>query len=394
MVKETEYYDILEITPEATEREIKKAYRKLAVVCHPDKPTGDEDKFKQITEAYEVLSDNEKKQKYDQFGKAGLGDQGCGMDPRDIFEHIFGGMGMGGGRKSNVSNINHVEEVSLKDIYTGKKINITYNRFDVCSKCDGKGSKSGKSYKCKVCKGHGVKLMTRQIGPGMIQQMQVKCQSCDGKGEEVNLEDKCKQCSGKKVEKVEHTYVFDMPKGIPENTKLGIKNEGNQDCDTFQRSDLVLMIRVKNDSKFERSDNDLVLLMEVELWEALCGFKRKFKYITGETMWFNVDNGDQIKEGDLKIVRNKGMPIFRTNNNYGDLIIKFQVNYPPPQHIKVFRNKIEKLLKTQVVDDFEIKKGFKKIKLISADQYNQYNQNNQNMMNDSDDEQRESCKMQ
>jgi DnaJ-class molecular chaperone len=238
--------------------------------------------------------------------------------------------------------------------------------------------------------------MSRQIGPGMIQQMQKKCPLCKGQGEIVNNKDKCEQCSGKKVEKVKHTYEFDMPKGIPENVKLGIKNEGNQDYESFQRSDLVLMIKVKDSGDFERNDNDLVLNMEIELWEALCGFRKKFKFITGDTMWFEMDCKDQIKDGDLRIVEGKGMPIFRTKNDYGNLIIKFKVNYPPPEHIKVFKNKIEKLLKTKIEDDFKVKKEYEKIDLVSVDSFNKNNSGSQrtHSMDDSDNEQQEGCKMQ
>jgi DnaJ family protein A protein 2 len=387
MVKETEFYDRLEIDTNATEKEIKKAYRKLAIIHHPDKPTGNEEKFKQITEAYEVLSNNEKRQQYDKFGKAVLGEGGGGMDPRDIFEHIFGSMGGMGGfsgmpgmsgrgmnkRQNNISDITHIEHVTLKDIYFGKKINIKYDRFDVCSTCDGKGSKSGKSYKCNPCNGSGVKMITRQLGPGMIQQMQTQCNVCKGKGETVNQVDKCVKCNGNKVEKVKYTHEFELPKGIPENVKLCVQNEGNQDYDTYQRSDLILMIKIKDNSEFERNQNDLILNMEIELWEALCGFKRKLTYITGEQVWFEINYMEQIKDGDLRIIENKGMPIFRKNNKYGNLIIKFKVNYPPPNHIKLLKNKIETLLKVKTDENFNINENLKKVSLIYVDKYNNLN---------------------
>jgi DnaJ family protein A protein 2 len=402
MVKETEFYDRLQISPNATEKEIKKAYRKLAIIYHPDKPTGNEEKFKQITEAYEVLSNDEKKQKYDKFGKAGLG-EGGGMDPRDIFEHIFGGMGgmpgmggmggMGGmpgmrgmrKQKKNIPNIEHVEYIDLKDIYLGKKINLKYNRLDVCSVCDGKGSKSGKSYKCDQCNGNGIKFITRQIGPGMIQQMQTKCNACRGNGEKINEKDKCVKCNGNKVEKVKYTHEFELPKGIPENVKLCIQNEGNQDCETYQRSDLMLIFKVKNNSNYERDNNDLILNMDIELWEALCGFKKKFTYITGEQLWFEMNHMDQIKDGDLRIIENKGMPIFRKNGKYGNLIIKFKVNYPPPEHIKLFSNKIETLLKIKDVDNFKIKENYQKVYPVSTNKYDKSSPFHN--LDDSDDEQ-------
>ena len=395
MVKETELYKTLGIDSNATEKEIKKAYRGLALQYHPDKPTGDEEKFKEISAAYDVLSNAEKRQKYDQYGKAGLGEGGMGMNPNDIFQHIFGMGGMGGmggnpfGQRKRMSAkpIQHTEQVNLNDIYTGKKINIKYMRDDVCSKCDGKGSNNGKSYKCNTCKGQGVRLVTRQIGPGMIQQMQARCDDCNGCGENIDPIDRCKQCSGKKLEKIEHTYCFDMPPGTPENVNLGVQGEGNQCSETFQRSDLVLKIVIKKDPLFVIEENDLVMTMQIDLWEALCGFTKQFKHINEQSLWFKIDHMTQIKDGDVRIVQGKGMPIFRTKK-FGNLIVKFKVNYPPPQYIKENSHKIKKLLKTRHVENIEINDKCKKIELMSADKYNAKSNDNQYMQsnNESDDE--------
>lgn len=374
MVKETEFYTRLGLTPNASESDIKKAYRKLAIKHHPDKG-GNEDTFKKLTEAYEVLSNKDKREKYDNFGKDGLDNNGMNFNPQDIFNQFFGGMKK---KKKKVSNIKHTTEISLKDVYFGKKIDIVYFRNDVCSDCDGKGSKSGKSYKCEDCNGKGIRFITKQIGPGMIQQMQINCNKCNGKGEEINNEDMCSKCNGNKVEKVKHTLPFKIPPGVPDNVQLSIGNEGHQDTETFERSDLVLIFKIKN-SIFTRDENNLIYNLDLDIGEALCGCTKSFKHIDDEELCFDIDYKEQIKDGDIRIIENKGLPIFRHNNKFGDLIIKFNINYPPIEFIELnYKN---------ITDIFKIKDNKfsgNKVILKSIKQKNFEQQH----------EQQENCKMQ
>lgn len=381
MVKETEFYTRLGISPNATNSEIKKAYRKLAVIHHPDKG-GDENKFKELTEAYEVLSDKDKREKYDNFGKDGLGDNGMNFNPHDIFNQFFGGFGgMKQKKKKKVSNIKIVEEISMKDVYFGKKINIVYFRNDVCSSCDGKGSSSGKSYKCESCKGNGVKFITKQVAPGMIQQMQMTCNKCNGEGEIINNDDKCPKCNGNKIEKVKHTFPFEVPKGVPDNTQLGVGNEGHQDIDTFERSDLVLIFKVKNNI-FTREENNLIYNLDLDIGEALCGCKKSFKYIDDKEYWFDIDYKEQIKDGNIRIIENMGLPIFRHNNKFGDLIIKFNIIYPPIEFIDLHQENIKNIFKIKDNNFSGNKVNIKSVK--------KYRQNNAEQQF----EQQENCKMQ
>lgn len=343
MVKETEFYTRLGLTPNASESDIKKAYRKLAIKHHPDKG-GNEDTFKKLTEAYEVLSNKDKREKYDNFGKDGLDNNGMNFNPQDIFNQFFGGFGGMKKKKKKVSSIKHTTEISLKDVYFGKKIDIVYFRNDVCSECDGKGSKSGKSYKCEDCNGNGIRFITKQIGPGMIQQMQINCNKCNGKGEEINNEDMCSKCNGNKIEKVQHTLPFKIPKGVPDNVQLSIGNEGHQDTETFERSDLVLIFKIKN-SIFTRDENNLIYNLDLDIAEALCGCTKSLKYINDEELYFDIDYKEQIKDGDIRIIENKGLPIFRHNNKFGDLIIKFNIIYPPIEFIELNYKNITDIFK-------------------------------------------------
>jgi len=211
MVKETQLYDLLEITPDASPQDIKKAYRKMAMKYHPDKNPNNpeaESKFKDIGQAYEILGDDEKRERYDKYGMDAFKEGGMSQDPGSIFEAMFGGGGGGfgffggGGEKRGArktEDIVHQLEVSLEDLYNGKTSKLAVTRDQVCTTCKGAGTKSGVSGgKCRRCEGRGVRIIIKQIGP-MIQQMQTVCDACGGKGETIKDEDRCKSCKGKKV---------------------------------------------------------------------------------------------------------------------------------------------------------------------------------------------------
>jgi DnaJ family protein A protein 2 len=190
----TRYYNVLGVSKSASQEELKKAYRKLAIKNHPDKG-GDSEKFKEISQAYEVLSDPEKRDLYDQYGedalKEGMGGGGASHNPFDIFESFFGGGGgqsFGGGssrgnrRQRRGEDVVHPLKVSLEDLYNGTSKKLSLSRNVLCAKCKGKGSKSGASSQCSGCQGSGTKISIRQLGPSMIQQMQHVCSECKGSG--------------------------------------------------------------------------------------------------------------------------------------------------------------------------------------------------------------------
>jgi DnaJ family protein A protein 2 len=369
MVKDDNYYKILGVEPNADQKAIKKAYNKQVLKWHPDKnkEPGAEEKFKEIQKIYEVLSDAEKRSKYDEYGEEGLNEQGMhhGMDPNDIFQHMFGqGMGFGQrmGRQNNVPSVEKQINVNLEDIYNGKKIDITYNRSDLCSKCDGSGSKSGKSYKCGTCNGRGVRVVTRQMGPGMVQQMQMPCDKCNGQGESVNNNDKCVTCSGTKSEKVKFTFNFDLTPGMPSNVKFGIRGEGNQDVVSKQRSDLNVILTVSEHKVFKRNNNDLIIEQDIELWESLCGFEKQISHISGKKIWFSSNISEQIKSGDIRVIKGYGMPLYKNNKMFGDLVIKFNVVYPTVKYITQNMDKIKEILNTS-----NLKNDFVKTNCIKVD---------------------------
>lgn len=342
MVKETKYYEILGVQPTATEEELKKAYRKNALKYHPDKNNGDpamEAKFKEISKAYEILGDKQKRELYDQYGEAGLeGGAGAGgMNAEDLFSQFFGGGGggfgglggmFGGGQPRGppkARTIHHTHKVSLEDIYRGKVSKLALQRSIICPKCEGRGGKEGAVKKCAGCDGHGMKTMMRQMGP-MIQRFQTVCPDCNGEGEQINAKDRCKQCHGKKTvvdRKVLHVHV---DRGVKSGTKVEFRGEGDQ-APGIQAGDVVFEIEQKPHPRFTRRDDDLLYHADIELVTALAGGTIYVEHLDERWLSIEILPGEAIAPGAVKMVRGQGMPSYR-HHDYGNLYIQFNVKFP------------------------------------------------------------------
>jgi len=269
-----------------------------------------EDKFKEISSAYEVLSDPQKRSIYDQYGEAGLegGAAGGGMAAEDLFAQFFGGGGGGfggglGGMFGGMQNrgppkartIHHTHKVSLEDIYKGKISKLALQRSIVCPKCNGVGGKEGAVRRCSGCDGHGVKTMMRQMGP-MIQRFQTMCPDCNGEGEIIKEKDRCKQCHGKKTivdRKVLHVHV---DRGVRSGTKVEFRGEGDQ-APGIQAGDVVFEIEEKPHPRFTRKDDDLFYKCEIDLVTALAGGTIYIEHL--DDRWLSVDilPGESISPG-------------------------------------------------------------------------------------------------
>jgi len=333
-------YDVLEIQPNASEVEIKKAYRKLAMKYHPDKNAHSPeaaDKFKEIGHAYEILSDTQKRQIYDQYGEEGLnGDAGMGggMSAEDLFSQFFGGGGMGGmfggggmqtqGPKRS-RDIVHVHKVSLEDLYKGKVSKLALQKSVLCSKCEGRGGKEGAVRKCGGCNGAGMKTMLRQMGP-MIQRFQTVCPDCGGEGENIREKDRCKQCHGKKTITERKVLHVPVDKGMQDGQKITFNGEGDQGPDIIP-GDVVFVIEQKKHDRFERKGDDLYYKAEIDLLTALAGGSLVIEHLDDRYLQVSILPGEVISPGTVKQIPGQGMPSYR-HHDLGNLYIQFDVKFP------------------------------------------------------------------
>jgi DnaJ family protein A protein 1 len=281
MVKETAYYDLLGVKPNATSDELKKSYRKMALKYHPDKNPDKEaaEKFKNISQAYEVLSDEKKRQIYDKGGEQALKEGGMsdsGHNPMDIFEMFFGG-GMGRRRKENKGkDVIHQLGVTLEDLYNGSTRKLALQKNVVCDKCAGKGGKEGAVQRCSGCKGSGSQVILNQLGAGMYQQIHTTCRECDGTGEKINPKDMCKTCQGRKIVQERKILEVHVDKGMEDGQKITFFGEGDQ-SPGLEPGDIIIILEEREHALFRRREMDLFMKMDITLNEALCGFKRTIK---------------------------------------------------------------------------------------------------------------------
>jgi len=356
MVKETEFYDRLGVTPDAKVDDVKKAYKKMAIKYHPDKnPNNPEavEKFKEVSEAYEVLADENKRQMYDKYGKEGLREGGFGAhSAHDIFEQFFGGGGggfssfFGGGGRGGprrTEDIAHELQVSLEDLYKGKTSKLSVTRNVICSTCTGNGTKSGgSSAKCKTCDGRGIRLIIKQLGPGMIQQMQTVCGDCGGKGEVIKEEDKCKECKGKKVIKEKKVLNVYVEKGMRHGQKVVFSGESDE-APGMEPGDVIFVLVEKKHDLFKRQGNDLFMEVSIPLIEALGGFQLHIKHLDDRVLLVKSEKGEVINPGDVRMIGGEGMPIHKKPYEKGNLYITFTVEFP--KHGSLQPNQLQQLEK-------------------------------------------------
>ncbi|KAJ3261991.1 Type I HSP40 co-chaperone [Boothiomyces macroporosus] len=337
--KETKLYDILGVSPDCSESELKKAYRKLALKYHPDKNPDAGDKFKEISHAYEVLSDDQKRQVYDRYGEEGLsGDGGHGVNPEDLFSQLFGGGGgfFGGGRQQQRGprkgkDMAHGLKVSLEDLYKGKTSKLALQKQVLCGSCEGRGGKEGSVKSCTGCNGRGVKIIMRQMGP-MIQQMQQTCPDCQGEGEVIQEKDRCKACNGRKVATERKILEVFIEKGMLDGQKITFTGEGDQ-APGIIPGDIVIVIEQKEHSRFQRKGNDLYTDVKIDLLTALAGGPFTIPHLDDRVLMVNILPGEVITPGSVKAINNEGMPTYKAPFDKGVLYVKFDIEFPKPNWV-------------------------------------------------------------
>lgn len=310
---------------------------------HPDKG-GDIEKFKEISAAAEILGDADKRKTYDQYGLEGLeGGGGGGESADDLFSMFFGGAG-GGGRgrprgPQKGEDIVHTIKVSLEDMYTGKTVRLAISRSKPCQECEGRGGKPGAEKTCSDCNGRGMRVSLRQIGQGMVQQIQAACQTCKGQGTKMDERDKCKSCKGSKVYKDRKVLEVNIEKGMQHGTKIKFSGEADEIPGTYP-GDVVIALQLKDHDVFKRKGADLLVEAELTLAEALCGFTKTITHLDGRIIKIEVPAGVVTKHGDLRQVKNEGMPQHGNIFNKGGLFMHFSINFPknlPPAQVEALK---------------------------------------------------------
>lgn len=334
MVKETKFYELLEVDITATESELKKAYRKLALKYHPDKNPDAGDKFKEISHAYDVLSDSQKRSVYDQYGEAGLNGDGMGggMNAEDLFGELFGGgLFGGGGRSRNTGpqrgkDMHHGLKVTLEDLYKGKTSKLALQKTVICATCDGKGGKEGAVKTCSTCNGRGIRLVVRQMGP-MIQQIQQPCGDCGGAGEIIREKDRCTVCRGKKTVQERKILEVHIEKGMENGQRIVLSGEGDQAPNVIP-GDIVIVLELKPHPRFRREGKNLYYKATIDLSTALTGGKFAIEHLDDRVLAVEIIPGEVIKPGEIKCIEHEGMPEWKNPYEFGHLIVDFEVAFP------------------------------------------------------------------
>jgi len=332
-----DYYEVLGINKNSSPDQIKSAYRKLAVKYHPDKNKGDkasEEKFKEASEAYHVLSNSERKQNYDNFGHAAFENAGGGRGGfsnfdfsshfSDIFEDFFGEGFGGGGRRSRRSNnrgsdLKYDLSISLEEAYTGKKQDIKFSTSEKCDTCKGSGSKPGyDAGSCSMCGGHG-QVRSNQ-GFFTVQQT---CPQCGGAGEEIT--NPCTSCNGQGKKQTSKRISVTIPKGVDDGTRIRLAGKGEAGSRGASNGDLYLFINVYSHDFFKRSNENLFFECPISIADAALGTSIEIPTIDGRKAKIKIPSGTQ--SGKQFRLKGKGMPYMRAGGN-GDLYIQVNTEVP------------------------------------------------------------------
>lgn len=366
MADKRDFYEVLGVSKGASDDEIKKAYRREAKKYHPDLHPGDktaEAKFKEVNEAYEVLSDSEKKSRYDQFGHAGVDPNFAGQggfggfdDFGDIFSNIFGGGfgGFGGGARRNTAvrgaDIRQIIDITFEEAAFGCKKNITVNKQENCPTCNGTGAKPGTSpVTCKRCNGSGQVRTQTRTPLGYMTNIGT-CPECRGEGKIIT--DPCKDCRGQGKVRKQKTIEIDIPQGINHGQTMQLSGQGEPGSRGGAPGDLLITIRIKPHKIFRREDFDVYIDIPITFVQAALGATIRVPTLDG-IVEYDIPEGTQT--GTVFKLRGKGVPYIRGKNR-GDQYVSVEVEVP-----KNISSKQRELLK-EFEEASGVKENYKKQK--------------------------------
>lgn len=344
MAEKRDYYEVLGVDKSADEATIKKAYRGLAKKYHPDMNPGNQEaevKFKEVNEAYDVLSDSQKRAQYDQFGHAAFEQGGAGAggfdgfggfggfgDLGDIFGNIFGG-GFGGNTSARRNgprrgdDIGATVTITFEEAAFGVKKDVSYNRIQKCPDCAGSGATKGTSPEtCTVCGGSGQRRVVQRMG-GMQFQSTVTCDSCRGSGK--IIKNPCSNCRGTGFIKVVKKLGVSIPAGIDDGERIALRGEGCDGRNGGSTGDLIITVRVKRHEVFERDGYNIYCDIPITVAEATLGAEITIPTLEGE-MKYAIPEGTQ--PGTRFTVKQKGIPYVNNSGRRGDLIFTVNVEVP------------------------------------------------------------------
>lgn len=321
------YYKLLGVSKEATQPEIKSAFKKAALKHHPDRG-GDEEMFKQISKAHEVLIDPEKRKLYDKYGEKGL-DEDSHHHHGDPFAAMFGGAAGGrrGHEKRKGENTVHELKVTLEELYNGVEREFELKRSVVCTECKGKGGNADKMKKCKTCKGQGGRIMLRPMGMGLMQQVQVICSDCEGEGTILDEADKCQVCRGKKLKQMNKTLNIYVERGMKHGERIVFRGEADETAET-EAGDVVFVLKQTKHELFTRDSVHLHIKRSISLAQALTGFSFPIRHLDQRVLLIKSQENKIYTPGHVEAVHNQGMPIKGTAMDRGHLFITFDVEFP------------------------------------------------------------------
>jgi DnaJ-class molecular chaperone len=334
MSKYTELYDILNLPVTCTTDDIKKSYKKKAIILHPDKG-GNKEEFQKLNQAYEILSNSDKRNHYNKTGSVTNDVNSNNVNSNDIFSNIFQGFqgfpgfpgfpGFSGfQQKQKCSPIQVILPVTLNELYCGIVKKVNYNRQILCINCNGKGA--NKVNKCNKCNGSGKKVFSTQIGPNMLQQQITDCDKCKSTGVIYDIKDKCNECNGQKLINIENTLDIEILPGMVDKQVITFEYFGNEILNSCIPGDVIIILEQQKHDYFERQENNLIYKMNISIGEALLGFSNIIVLPDNKKVVIKVDDKCTPSHSKFEI-KDYGMPILNTNTK-GYLIIKIIVQFP------------------------------------------------------------------